>query len=66
MSQQGYSEPTSTERENEIYAKAGRRMLDDGGSIFGNLWERDFKKSLDRHTAAMERLAAALEKQSSS
>ena len=50
------------ETADEIYARAGRRMLD-GGSNFGDFWAREFQKSLDRHSAAMERLAAALEKQ---
>ena len=48
--------------DDEIYAKAGRRMLE-GGSGFGNYWQLEFQKSLDRHSAAMERLAAALERQ---
>lgn len=48
-------------REDEIYAKAGRRILD-GGINWGNHWQLEFQKSLDRHSAAMERLAAALEK----
>jgi hypothetical protein len=51
------------EREDEIYAKAGRRMLDDGGSGWGNYWQLEFQKSIDRHSAAMERLAEAIEKQ---
>lgn len=46
-----------------IYAKAGRRMLD-GSASFGSLHALEFKKSLDRHSAAMERLAAVLEKTS--
>ncbi len=45
----------------EIYAKAGRRILDGGGG-WGNWWQLEFQKSLDRHSAAMERLATALEK----
>lgn len=51
-----------TRAEDEIYAKAGRRMLD-GGISWGNHWQLEFQKSLDRHSAAMERLAAAIEKQ---
>ena len=47
----------------EIYARAGRKLLDGCGSGFGNLWQFEFQKSLDRHSAAMERLAAAIEKQ---
>jgi hypothetical protein len=49
------------ELDDKIYAKAGRRMLD-VGSGWGNHWQLEFQKSLDRHSAAMERLAAAIEK----
>lgn len=50
------------ERDDEIYAKAGRRILD-GGMSWGNFWQLEFQKSIDRHSAAMERLAIAIEKQ---
>jgi hypothetical protein len=59
----GQSNYTRREDPDEIYAKAGRRILDVGG-WFGNYWQLEFQKSLDRHSAAMERLAAAIEKQS--
>ena len=61
----GGSTPTKSRREeldDEIYAKAGRRMLD-GNAGWGNYFQLEFQKSIDRHSAAMERLAAALEGQ---
>ena len=56
----GQGRTRQDERDDEIYAKAGRRMLD-GGSGWWNHWQLEFQKSIDRHSAAMERLAAALE-----
>lgn len=56
-----YAGSSRDEQADEIYAKAGRRMLDGSGG-FGNYWQLEFQKSLDRHSAAMERLAAAFEK----
>lgn len=56
------SRTSRDDRDDAIYAKAGRRMLD-GGISWGNHWQLEFQKSLDRHSAAMERLAAAIEKQ---
>lgn len=50
------------ETEDEIYAKAGRRMLESGAG-WGNYFQLEFQKSIDRHSAAMERLAAAIEAQ---
>lgn len=50
------------ESEDEIYAKAGRRMLENSNS-FGGYFQLEFQKSIDRHSAAMERLAEAMEKQ---
>lgn len=60
----GSSRTRQDDREDEIYARAGRRMID-GGNGWGNYWQLDFQKALDRHSAAMERLAAALEKSGS-
>lgn len=48
--------------EDEIYAKVGRQMVSGGHfPILPPRWIDDFKASIDRHTEAMNRLAAALE-----
>lgn len=51
-------------RPEEIYEKAGRRML--SGDHGWGFFQLDFQRSLDRHSAAMERMAAAIEKSNES